>query len=161
MSSPPASQNGDESLPAWMQSVNEATFYNAKAGPSSDGTGPTQRPQNLRGGHSDRPASGTSDDGGSGLSQARFSETLRLSMEDPSNLPDLDPETQPTPAGPVRADLERQLRKAVAVLQTRYLQGVSKSVVLEFALRSVLVDLWEEKNNSALVQWLDSALPQS
>uniref|UniRef100_UPI000C9F8185 hypothetical protein n=1 Tax=Salinibacter altiplanensis TaxID=1803181 RepID=UPI000C9F8185 len=85
---------------------------------------------------------------------------LALSMADPSELPEPNPALQPVPAGSVRADLFRQLEKAVSVLGSRYTATVSKSLLLEFALQRTLLELRTQDNESALVQWLDSVLPQ-
>jgi hypothetical protein len=85
---------------------------------------------------------------------------LALSMADPSDLPEPDPALQPTPVGSVRADLAQQLEKAVSVLGTRYTTSLSKSLLLEFALQRTLRELRTQGEESALVQWLDSVLPQ-
>jgi hypothetical protein len=81
-------------------------------------------------------------------------------MADPSDLPEPDPALQPTPVGSVRADLAQQLEKAVSVLGTRYTTSLSKSLLLEFALQRTLRELRTQGEESALVQWLDSVLPQ-
>ena len=82
-------------------------------------------------------------------------------MDAPSALPQPDPELQPKIVGRVRADLNRQLEDAVSVLNARYAEEITKSLVLEFVLWRTLLDLREQEEDSPLVQWLDSVLPQS
>lgn len=59
-----------------------------------------------------------------------------------------------------RADLDKQLEKAVSVLASRYDTDLPRSLVLEFTLQRTLVQLHEQGDESPLVEWLDSVLPQ-
>jgi len=151
MSTSSPTENGTESLPAWMQAIDEDTLYNADPNPDASHEADAPPPEYCQ----PQATSGMPD----ASSDSSLSQKLSLSMGASSDLPDLDPNLQPIPAGYVRADLERRLRKAVAVLQTRYTGEVSKHLVLEFALRHMLQDLHEQEEESALVRWLDSALP--
>jgi len=81
---------------------------------------------------------------------------LSVSMDDPSGLPEPNPDLQPESLGYVRADLNRQLEKAVSVLNTRYESELSKSFFLDVALRQILIDLHMHGEDSTLVVWLDS-----
>ena len=81
-------------------------------------------------------------------------------MTDPSDIPTPDPDLQPTPVGHVRTDLDKQFEKAVSVLASRYDADLPRSLVLEFALQRTLVQLREQGDESPLVEWLDSVLPQ-
>lgn len=149
--------NGKGETPAWMQTVDEDTFYNAQAtdetsadtSPSSP-DGPTAPPPN-------NPSSGSPEISGT----SSFDENLALSMAEPADIPEPNPDLQPTPVGHVRADLDRQLEKAVSVLATRYASEFSRSLVLEYALQRTLVSLRQKGDDSALVRWLDSVLPPS
>lgn len=156
-SDPRHASNGKGQIPAWMQSVEEDTFYNAEtteeasvdsSAASTDGS--SDAPQQ-------NPFSGTSERS----APSSFDENVALSMAEPADIPTPDPDLQPTPVGRVRADLDRQLEKAMSVLTTRYASGVSRSLVLEYALQRTLVNLRREGDGSALVQWLDSVLPRS
>lgn len=149
---------GGDGVPAWMQTVNEDTFYNADPAEedeeetSSVSSSPSPPPA-----ASDRSSAETNADGNSESLHTKLS----ISMGSPSEIPEPDPDLQPEVVGHVRADLNRQLEKAVAVLETRYAKGLSKSLLIEFALRRMLLDLQEQDEGSALVQWLDSVLPRS
>jgi hypothetical protein len=52
------------------------------------------------------------------------------------------------------------LEKAVSVLASRYDTDLPRSLVLEFTLQRTLVQLHEQGDESPLVEWLDSVLPQ-
>ena len=87
-----------------------------------------------------------------------LSRALALAVDVPAPLPPPDPALQPTPVGHVRADLERQLEQTVLVLTARYASDVPRSLVLEFALRQVFVQLHKHGAESPLVEWLDDTL---
>lgn len=150
--------NGNGQVPAWMQTVDEETFYNvesnddASAAPSA--SSPTEAPTDPTPNNSSPVPAGHPGD-------SSFDEKLALSMGGPTDIPEPDPDLQPTPVGHVRADLDEQLEKAVSVLATRYASEFSRSLILEYALRRILLSLRQEGENSALVQWLDSVLPRS
>lgn len=153
-----AKNGGGDGIPAWMKTVNEETFYNARpaddeeeeppSAPSSSSAAPAA---------SDRPSVETAADG----SSESLHQKLSISMGTPLEIPEPDPDSQPEIVGHVRADLNQRLEKAVAVLETRYTKGLSKSLLIEFALRQMLLDLQEQDEGSALVRWLDSILPRS
>lgn len=151
----PSSSNGED-IPPWMKSVSKDSLYDVKDEEVSEKTPPkhpstaeeaTSSPENL---------SATASSSGNSSSLRR---ELALSMEDPSDIPTPDPDLQPTAVGSVRADLARQLKKALAVLQSRYETEISQSLLLEFALQRTLRSLREDGDESELVQWLDSELP--
>ncbi|MFO8099213.1 MAG: hypothetical protein R6T83_06260 [Salinibacter sp.] len=158
-----STSNGNrQDLPAWMQIVDEDAFYNAPAAssPEADAASPAGPPPTA-------PASAQATEASSGEAQtasppqdASLLQKLRVALGDSAQLPALHPDHQPVAVGTVRADLNRQLEKAVAVLNTRYAQAVSKPLVLEFAVRRTLRDLQQHDTGSALVQWLDAELPQ-
>lgn len=163
-SAPAHASEGNGQIPAWMQTVDEETFYNAgtndeaSTDSASSSTAPPtdSRPQDP----SARPQAPSSN--ASQLSDgSSLKKDLALSMAAPSDIPEPVPELQPTAVGHVRADLENQLQKAVSVLATRYASGFSRSLVLEYALQRTLLRLRREGEDSAVVQWLDSVLPRS
>ena len=133
------SPNGNGHIPTWMKAVDKETLYDA-ASPDAPEEAPT--------------GASNQDD------LSSLDHELVLSMADPSDIPRPDPDLQPTPVGHVRADLDRQLEKAVSVLTSRYETDLPRSLVLEFALQRTLVQLREQGEESPLVQWLDSALPK-
>lgn len=159
MSSPP---NGtDQDLPSWMQMVDRDAFYNADStsSPEEDAASPAGPPTSP---HDDegRPDSSASAPAPtrSAPSEPSLPQKLRLALNDAEELPELRPELQPVSIGAVRADLHQHLEQAVAVLNTRYTAPVSQQLLVEFALRRTLRNLQEHDVDSALVQWLDTAL---
>lgn len=52
------------------------------------------------------------------------------------------------------------LRGVVNALKNRYGKDFSKSLVMDFALRAVLLDAHREAEASQLVQWLDAVLAE-
>lgn len=150
--------NGNGQTPAWMQTVDEDTFYNAE---STDEAGSDPSVRSSTEAPTD-PSSNNSSSAPPGIpGTSSLDEDLALSMAEPSNIPKPHPDLQPTPVGHVRADLDRQLEKAVSVLATRYATEFSKSLLLEYALQRTLLNLREDGPDSELVQWLDSVLPRS
>ncbi|WP_263785420.1 hypothetical protein [Salinibacter grassmerensis] len=153
MSTSTNSFNGDGTVPGWMKAVDQDMAYDA---PRPDATEQaTQPPPPSTEIQKDRPREAEPHAEASSLDQK-----LALSMAAPSELPEPDPSLQPVSVGSVRADLSRQLEKAVSVLGSRYATTVSRSLLLEFALQRILLELRTEGAESALVQWLDSVLPQ-
>ena len=144
--------NGTDHIPTWMKTVDKETLYNAENSDASEGTAPPEDPVSLPDGPS---LSTSSEDDPSALDQE-----LALTMTDPSDIPTPDPALQPTPVGQVRADLDKQLEKAVSVLASRYDADLPRSLVLEFALQRTLVQLREQGDESPLVRWLDAELLQ-
>ena len=145
--------NGDGTVPGWMKAVDRTMAYDA---PHPDATEQaTQSPL---------PSPGTqtesSREPAPHAASSSLDRKLALSMADPSELPEPNPSLQPVSVGSVRADLSRQLEKAVSVLDARYATTVSRSLLLEFALQRTLLALRTEGDESALVQWLDSVLSQ-
>ena len=151
-SSSPSPFNGDGAIPGWMKAVDPDMAYDA---PVSSADRPSRPPSPPSGISEDAPRETSADVEASPLDQK-----LALSMADPSDLPEPDPSLQPTPVGSVRADLSRQLEKAVSVLESRYATTVSRGLLLEFALQRMLLQLRTQGDESALVQWLDSVLPR-
>jgi len=139
--------NGTDRIPAWMRAVDKETLYNAEA-PDASEESPSSSPEPPS------PSASTNGDSSS------LGQELALVMTDPSDIPTPDPDLQPTPVGQVRADLDRQLEKAVSVLASRYESDLPRSLVLEFALQRTLVQLREQGDESPLVEWLDSVLSQ-
>lgn len=148
-----------------MQAVDADTLYTADpaSSPEEDASSPPGPPPDPSSGTSPAPSapearpSEASPEHSPGTPS--LSKKLRLALNQES-LPELNPSLQPVSVGTVRADLKRQLDQAVAVLDTRYAHPVSKSLLLEFALRRTLLNLQERDTDSALVQWLDSELPR-
>jgi len=141
--------NGDGPVPAWMKTVDKKMLYNAEESDASEEEPPA-----------DAPASPLPDDASVDVDSSSLRQELALVMTDPSDIPTPDPDLQPTPVGHVRADLDKQLEKAVSVLASRYGTDLPRSLVLEYALQQTLVQLREQGDASPLVQWLDSELPQ-
>jgi hypothetical protein len=71
-----------------------------------------------------------------------------------SNKPALDAKAN----GYVSGEVDRVLRQVVSVLQTRYRGQFSKSLILDFAVRVVLMDVKKRGSDSELVRWLDRAI---
>lgn len=151
-------QNGcKDGVPTWMEAVDRKNLYTAtpktaseeaveRSGPSSsDFTSATKQPEKRNEG---RPTS-------------TLRKKLSVSMGDARELPEPDPDVQPTELGHVRAELNEWLEKAVAILNTRYEREISKTLVLEYVIRQELVDLQVHDEESPLVQWLDSIVPRS
>ncbi|WP_103018958.1 hypothetical protein [Salinibacter altiplanensis] len=152
-SSSPNSFNGDGTVPGWMKAVDRDMVYSASP---TDATEQATTPPPPSPGREEALSRGSA----APTEASSLDQKLALSMADPSELPEPNPALQPVPAGSVRADLFRQLEKAVSVLGSRYTATVSKSLLLEFALQRTLLELRTQDNESALVQWLDSVLPQ-
>lgn len=150
-SAPPKNRNEDE-VPPWMQAVSEETLYNADPPhPSKERASQENRADPQQ----------TSSSTASGQEEATvLRRRLSIAMGDPSEIPQPDPNLQPTPVGHVRADLKRRLEQATSALETRYATGFSSSLLIEYSLRRTLLDLRERAEDSALVQWLDSILPR-
>jgi len=159
MSEPASSRapNGNRQIPAWMQAVDKDACYDADSSDDADTAPSALSPT--------EPSSAPAPSNPSPLAEnsGAFSldEKLALSVAEPTDIPEPDPDLQPTPVGHVRADLDKQLEKALSVLATRYASEFSRSLVLEYALRRVLLSLRQDGADSALVRWLDSVLPQS
>jgi hypothetical protein len=145
--------NGKGRTPTWMKAVSKETLYDAEPADASEEGAPAKASASSS--PNDAEIGSSSHDDSSSLSQE-----LALSMADPSDIPRPDPDLQPTPVGHVRADLDKQLEKAVSVLASRYDTDLSRSLILEFALRRTIVQLREQGDESPLVQWLDSLLPR-
>lgn len=145
--------NGKGRIPTWMQTVDKETLYDAEPTDASEKDAPAEASAPSSPG--DASIGSPSHDDSPSLSQK-----LALSMADPSDIPRPDPDLQPTPVGHVRADLDKQLEKAVSVLASRYDTDLPRSLILEFALQRTLVQLREQGDESPLVQWLDSVLPR-
>lgn len=149
-STPASNFNGGGPAPAWMKTVDEKMLYDAEeSAPSEAGSEvlPSPSPDDRSAGS---PSHGES---------APLNQKLALSMAEPSDIPTPDPNLQPTPVGHVRADLDKQLEKAVSVLASRYDTDLPRSLVLEFALQRTLVEVRKQGEESPLVKWLDSVLP--
>ena len=153
MSTSSSPLNGDDATPGWMKEVDQDMAYDAAPAPDA---GPSPRAA--------APPSGIPDEApveaDAHAEASSLDRKLALSMADPSDLSEPDPSLQPIPVGSVRADLSRQLEKAVSVLDSRYAATVSRSLLLEFALQRTLLELRTEGDESTLVQWLDSMLSQ-
>jgi hypothetical protein len=134
-----------------MKTVDEKMLYDAGR-PNSSEAGAEARPAPPP---DDRSARSPSHDESTSLNRK-----LSLSMAGPSDIPAPEPDLQPTPVGHVRADLDKQLEKAVSVLASRYDTDLPRSIVLEFALQRALVEVREQGDESPLVTWLDSVLPR-
>ncbi len=152
-STPTNNSNGNGPAPTWMKAVDEKMLYDTRKSDTSEEETTAEvhasaPPDNL-------PIGSSSPDESSALSQE-----LALSMAEPSDIPAPNPDLQPTPVGHVRADLDKQLEKAVAVLASRYDADLPRSIVLEFALQRMLVEVREQGDESPLVKWLDSVLPR-
>jgi len=156
-SAPAPASEGNGHIPAWMQTVDEETFYNAE----TNDTDNTDSASSSAAPPTDRSPQNTSSDASGGSAVSSLEKELALAMAAPSDIPEPVPELQPTAVGHVRADLANQLENAVSVLATRYASGFSRSLVLEYALQRTLLRLRREGEDSALVQWLDSVLPCS
>lgn len=136
--------NGEGQIPAWMKTVDKDTLYNAK---SSDAT------KEATSSTSPAPT-----DPATASESSSLSRKLALSMADPSDIPTPDPALQPMPVGHVRADLEKQIEKAVSVLSSRYETDLPRSLLLEYSLQRTLLQLREQGEECDLVQWLDAKL---
>lgn len=167
--------SAEDDLPVWMKTIDEDTFYNTTSTDASDETpsgDPSPLPENESS-PAPTPASAPNDDSlGSGSSdsgqpsdetvheEARMSlrQKLSVSLTDPTGLPAPDPTLQPEALGPVRADLNEQVDRAVSLLDTRYSSTLSKSLFLDVALRQILIELHKNGEQSRVVSRLDSIL---
>lgn len=152
-------QNGcEDGVPAWMEAVDRENLYSAtpktaseeaieRSHPtsSSDFSSATRQPEKRN----------------EGKTRSTLRKKLSVSMGDARELPEPDPDVQPTEVGHVRVELNQWLEKAVAILNTRYERKISKTLVLEYVIRQELVDLQVHDEESPLVQWLDSIVPRS
>ena len=141
--------NGNGPAPAWVKTVNEKMLYNAEESDASEKEALTEA-----------TSSPPSDEASVDADASSLGRELALATTDPSGIPTPDPDLQPTPAGHVRIDLDKQLEKAVSVLSSHYNTDLPRSLILEYALQRTLVQLREQGNESPLVQWLDSELLQ-
>lgn len=159
--SPPSSSrasNGNAQIPSWMQTVDEDTFYDADPADETSPDRSASPPPEA----STQSATNNSSSDPQGISEASALEKdLALSMAEPSDIPEPEPDLQPTPVGRVRADLDQQLEKAVSVLANRYASELPRSLILEYALQRTLLSLRQDGADSALVRWLDSVLPRA
>jgi hypothetical protein len=162
---PTDSSNGTGTVPPWMQAVDEETYYDATASEdtrpdrdASDSTAsaPSTTPSSPNASSPNESPLSPSEEVAPSLEQK-----LSLSMDAPSDLPTPSPDLQPTSAGPIRTDLNRQIETAVAVLGSRYTSDLPKSLVLEVILRQALLALHKHGEESPLVQQLDSMLART
>jgi hypothetical protein len=56
--------------------------------------------------------------------------------------------------GYLSSEVERSLQQATSVLKNQF-EGVSKSLLMNYAIRVALWDLRENADNSQLVKWLE------
>jgi len=83
---------------------------------------------------------------------ARQLEVLMEGPEEPfsEELPKLDARAN----GYLSSDVERALQQATSVLKNQF-EGVSKSLLMNYAIRVALWDLRENADESQLVRWLE------
>lgn len=144
-----------DNIPPWMRAVDADTLYNAR----SESSGEDSKPQRNAMRFVDRREEAREGGDRSGdAGRSSFGEKLTVMMGAPSELPRPHPKHQPKPIGPVNAQVERRLRTALAVLQSRYAEECAQSLVVEVALHAALKDLWEKGEDSGLVQRLDAVL---
>jgi len=112
---------------------------------------------------SDESTSGD-DDVGEGRSDKKSVEAsklrqhLELVVDDPVPMLMEKPDLTSKPNGYVSEEVDEMLRGVVNVLETRYGKDFSKSLVMDYALRAVLLDARKEAEESQLVRWLDTVL---
>jgi len=112
---------------------------------------------------SDESTSGN-DDVGKGRSDKKSAEAsklrqhLELVVDDPVPMLMEKPDLASKPNGYVSEEVDEMLRGVVNVLETRYGKDFSKSLVMDYALRAVLLDARKEAEESQLVRWLDTVL---
>lgn len=151
-----SSSSGDGEIPEWMQAVSEETYYDSKNKTKSRGE---EALPSFSSRSSAAPPRSNSPAAPKGQRKSSsLEDELALSMGTPEDIPDPDPDVQPTIVGEVRADLDKQLERAVAVLATRYDRTLSRSLILEYSLHRTLTSLREDAEDSPLVRWLDSML---
>lgn len=158
MSESSCTNAGGDGIPAWMKAVDEENFYTAP--PESESQRETRET-----GRSDSSVELSTTRRPSRASDVEATGTLRKKLSvaagDPTELPEPDPDIQPTNVGQVRSELNRWLEKAVSILNTRYEREISKTLVLEFVIRRELVDLHVHGEDSPVVEWLDSILSRA
>jgi len=104
------------------------------------------------------------DDVGEGQNDERSAEVsklrqhLELVVDDPAQMLTEKPDLTSKPNGYVSEEVDEMLRGVVNVLETRYGKDFSKSLVMDYALRAVLLDVHREAEESQLVRWLDTVL---
>lgn len=107
----------------------------------------------------DMSASGHSaEDTGEHDDKSALAQQLDVLMDGPDapyahSAPDLPARSN----GYLSKEVERALQQAVSVLKNRY-SKVSKSLLMDYAIRAVLWDLRENAEDSQMVEWLDTVL---
>lgn len=89
---------------------------------------------------------------------SKLRQHLELVVEDPAPMLTKKPDLTSKPNGYVSEEVDEMLRGVVNVLETRYGKEFSKSLVIDYALRAVLLDAHKEAEESQLVRWLDAVL---
>ncbi len=89
---------------------------------------------------------------------SKLKQHLELVIDQPASMRSEKPDLSVKPNGYVSEEVDEMLRGVVNALENRYGKNFSKSLVMDFALRAVLLDAHREGETSQLVQWLDAVL---
>lgn len=151
-----ASSRSDDT-PPWMRSLNDSSLYHARpASPRSERT-----PERSRTARSDGASPAASGGEAAPADAARtLRDTLQAVLDAPGPAARPDIGRQPAMVGPVSSDVAQHMRQVLLVLESRYAAGLSSSLLVEFALRAMLAQVWERGAKSEVVQWLDATLPR-
>jgi hypothetical protein len=90
--------------------------------------------------------------------KSKLKQHMDLVVESPASPIESKPSMSVKPNCYVSEDVEETLRKVVNVLETRYGKDFSKSLVVDYALRTVLLDAFHNAEESQLVRWLDDTI---
>lgn len=91
---------------------------------------------------------------------SKLKQHLELVIDQPASMRSEKPDLSVKPNGYVSEEVDEMLRGVVNALENRYGKNFSKSLVMDFALRAVLLDAHREGETSQLVQWLDAVLSE-
>lgn len=91
---------------------------------------------------------------------SKLKQHLELVIDRPAPMRSEKPNLSVKPNGYVSQEVDDMLRGVVNALKNRYGKNFSKSLVMDFALRAVLLDAHREAEASQLVQWLDAVLAE-
>lgn len=95
---------------------------------------------------------------GQSMEVSKLKQHLELVIDRPAPMRSEKPDLSVKPNGYVSEEVDEMLRGVVNALENRYGRNFSKSLVMDFALRAVLLDAHREGETSQLVRWLDAVL---
>jgi hypothetical protein len=119
---------------------------------------PTSEPESSGGGGESAGTAASEDSRPQGAAQSHLQQHIDLVVDELSGPSAEKPALDAKANGYVSKEVDRVLRQVVSVLQTRYRGQFSKSLILDFAVRVVLMDVKKRGDESELVRWLDRTI---